>query len=183
MKSPFITGKTVYLRAIDESDLSERYRDWFNDAEVCRYNSHHRFPNYGEDVRIYYETTIKSRENLILAICDKLNDLHIGNISLQSISPLDQSAEFAIVIGDRSYWGKGIGEEAMRLIVAHGFDQLNLHRIYCGTAEDNTGMQKLAHKLGFKEEGRSRDALYKDGKWKDLLRYGLLRDEFRAGKT
>lgn len=182
MKCMFLAGKTIYLRAIEGGDLGARYRDWFNDPEVCQYNAHHRFPNYDEDMRSYYESTIKSRENLILAICDKSNDLHIGNISLQSIDLLDQSAEFAIVIGDRSCWGKGVGEEAMRLIIIHGFDQLNLHRIYCGTAEDNVGMQKLAQKLGFKEEGRSRDALYKDGKWKDLLRYGLLRDEFTHTK-
>lgn len=182
MKSPFLAGHTIYLRTIDESDLGPRYRDWFNDPEVCRFNAHHRFPNYNEDMKSYYESTIKSRENLVLAICDKQNDLHIGNISLQSIDPLEQSAEFAIVIGDLSYQGKGVGKEAMRLIVEHGFDQLNLHRIYCGTAEDNVGMQKLALALGFKEEGRSREALYKDGKWKDILRYGLLKDEFRRTK-
>lgn len=180
MKQPFLTGKTIYLRTIEEGDLSERYRDWFNDVEVCRFNSHHRFPNYGEDMRSYYETAIKTHENLILAICDKATDIHIGNVSLQNINLLDQSAEFAIVIGDRSYWGKGVGKEALSLIVQHGFSQLNLHRIYCGTAEDNMGMQKLAMTLGFKQEGVSREALYKDGKFKDTIHYGLLRSEFKT---
>ncbi len=176
MKNPFLTGTTIYLRAIDEGDLTERYRDWFNDAEVCQFNSHHRFPNYGENMRDYYESTIKSRENLVLAICDRKSDVHIGNISLQNIDQLNQSAEFAIVIGDKSYWGKGVGKEAMQLIVDHGFKQLNLHRIYCGTAEDNVGMQKLALALGFVEEGRFCDALFKDGKFKDTLHYGLIRN-------
>ncbi len=174
MKNPFLVGSTIYLRSIDESDLTPRYREWFNDAEVCQFNSHHRFPNYDENMRDYFESTIKSRDNLILAICDKSNDLHLGNVSLQDIDALNQSAEFAILIGDKTYWGKGVGKEATQLIVEHGFKQLNLHRIYCGTAEDNMGMQNLALAMGFKEEGRFRHALYKDGKFKDTLHYGLL---------
>lgn len=179
MKNSFLTGDTISLRPITEADLGERYRDWFNDTEVCQFNSHHRFPNYDEDMRRYYETTIKSHENLVLAICDKTNDLHVGNVSLQNIDTLNQSAEFAIIIGDKSYWGRGVGKEAMRLIVEHGFDQLNLHRIYCGTAEDNVGMQKLALALGFTEEGRARHELFKNGQFKDTIRYSLLRDEYQ----
>lgn len=176
----FLSGSHIYLRAIVETDLNESYRDWFNDEEVCRFNSHHRFPNYDADMREYYETTIKSHENLVLAICDKTNDLHIGNVSLQGIDTLGQSAEFAIMIGNKSYQGKGVGKESMRLMVKHGFEELNLHRIFCGTAEDNIGMQKLALALGFKEEGRSRDAIYKTGIFKNLIHYGLLRNELKS---
>ncbi len=178
MKTPFLVAENIYLRTLSAEDLTERYRDWFNDAEVCRYNSHHRFPNYDEDMRRYYETTIQSHENLILAICDKSTDAHVGNVGLQGIDLLNQSAEFAILIGDKSYWNRGVGKEVMRLIIAHGFSQLNLQRIYCGTAENNAGMQKLALALGFREEGRSRQALYKDGEFRDLVHYGLLRSEY-----
>lgn len=180
MKNPFLIATHVYLRPIQKEDLSARYRDWFNDAEVCQFNSHHRFPNYDEDMQHYYETTISSHNNLILAICDKETDAHIGNVSLQEIDTLNQSAEFAIIIGDKSYWGRGLGKEVIRLIVEHGFTQLNLHRIYCGTAENNIGMQKIALSIGFKEEGRSRKALYKNGEFWDLIHYGLLKDEYKS---
>ena len=179
MSTPFLSGKNIYLRTIGEADLTPQYRDWFNDAEICEFNSHHRFPMYGEDMRSYFETTIKSHEHLVLAICDKKSDQHIGNVSLQHIDQLNQSAEFAIVIGEKSFWGKGVGSEAMSLILDHGFMQLNLHRIYLGTAENNIGMQKLALAQGFTEEGRGRHELYKNGSFKDILRYGLLRDEYR----
>lgn len=179
MNNPFLTGENIYLRIITIADLTPRYRDWFNDAEVCKGNSHHQFPNYDEDMHTYYERAIKSRENLILAICDKATDLHIGNVSLQSIDPINRSAEFAIVIGDKNYWGKGVGTEVMRLIVSHGFHELNLNRIELGTFDDNIGMQKLATKSGFKEEGRSRQAVWKEGRWKDILHFGLLRDEWK----
>ena len=92
---------------------------------------------------------------------------------------MNRSAEFAIILGDKEYWGKGIGKEASSLIVKHGFEQMNLHRIYCGTSEENIAMQKLAASLGFKEEGRSRQEMFKNGSFKDVIRYGLLSDEFK----
>ncbi len=179
MKNPFLIGESIYLRTITLADLTPCYRDWFNDAKVCKGNAHHRFPKYDEDMRAYYDHTIKSHENLVLAICDKVTDLHIGNVSLQDIDTINRSAEFAILIGDKEYWGKGVGTEVMNLIVTHGFHELNLNRIMLGTFEDNTGMQNLATKNGFKIEGRSRQAVWKEGRWKDVLHFGLLRDEWK----
>jgi len=179
MHNAFLVGSTIYLRPIEESDLNANYREWFNDAEVCEYNSHHRFPNYDANMRDYYEGVIKSRNNLVLAICDRETETHLGNIALENIDHLNQSAEFAIIIGDKKYWTKGIGKEAMRLIVKHGFDDLNLHRIYCGTAAANIAMQRLAKTLGFVEEGRFREAIFKGGRFSDTIHYGLLRHEFK----
>lgn len=180
MKNPFLVGEKVYLRVITQDDLNANYREWFNDEEVCRYNSHHRFPNYDENMREYYERVIKSRGNLVLAICDKKADRHIGNVALENIDTLNRSAEFAILIGDKNSWGKGMGKEAAKLVVRHGLRELNLHRVYCGTSEDNMAMQKLALALGFKEEGRTRDALFKSGSFKNVIYYSLLDDEFKG---
>ncbi len=178
MKNQFLTGEKIYLRPIEENDLNENYQSWFNDEEVCQFNSHHRFPNYRQDMESYYQEVIKSKNHLILAIIDKESDKHIGNISLQEISGVDHSAEFAIIIGDKEAWGKGVGREAARLIIEHGFGQLNLHRIYCGTSEENIGMQKLADALGFKQEGILREAMFKNGGYKNIFLYGILKDEF-----
>ena len=178
MKNPFLIGETVYLRTIGEEDLNANYREWLNDEEVCRYNWHHRFPNYDENMRDYYERVIKSRENLVLAICDKKTDAHIGNIALENIDTLNQSAELAILIGDKSAWGKGFGTDAVRLLISHGFKELNLHRIYCGTSAENTPMQKLADHLGMVKEGRRKEAFFKNGIYHDIIEYGLLKSDF-----
>jgi RimJ/RimL family protein N-acetyltransferase len=119
-------------------------------------------------------------QNLVLAIVAKDTDAHVGNISLQNIDLVSRNAEYAIVIGDKNYWGKGVAGEASRLLIAHGFNALNLHRIYCGTSSTNTAMQKLAAKLGMKEEGRRREALYKNGAYADVIEYGLLREDYIA---
>jgi RimJ/RimL family protein N-acetyltransferase len=110
----------------------------------------------------------------VFAICLRDNDRHVGNISLQQISAKNRNAELALLIGDPSVYGKGIGYEAGKLLVEYAFGTLKLHRLYCGTHAENIGMQKLALKLGMSEEGRRRDALWKNGSFADIVEYGLL---------
>ena len=179
MKKEFLSGTTIYLRAIEVSDLNENYRGWFNDEQVCQFNSHHRFPYYKQNLEDYFQNVIKGKNNLVLAIIDKTSDKHIGNIALQNINLIDRSAELAVIIGDKDYWKRGIGKEACRLLLNHGFKSLNLGRIYCGTSKENVGMQELAKKLGFKKEGVARAAIFKNGKYFDVFNYGLLKDEYK----
>ena len=174
----FLNGQRVYLRALRDDDARGPYASWFNDEEVCRGNSHHIFPYTPEGALEYIRDVRTRRDLLVLAVVLRDGDRHIGNISLQSIDAISRSAEFAVVIGDRSTWGKGYGEEAAALIVAHGFRTLNLHRIYCGTFDGNQGMRKLAERLGMREEGRRREAAFKDGKFVDVIEYGILESEF-----
>lgn len=129
-------------------------------------------------MKSYLDHVQGSRDHLVLGIFDIKNDTHIGNISLQNIDWISRNAEYAIIIGEKSFWGKGVAKEASDLILAHGFVALNLERIYCGTAEDNVGMQKLARYMGMQEEGIRRKALYKNGRFKNLIDYGLLREEY-----
>lgn len=175
MKHPFLTGKSIYLKALEPGDLSPEYFQWLNDPGVCEFNSHAVFPNSMKVMREYLERIDGSRKEVVFAILSRKNDVHIGNIALQAIDWIARSAEFAILIGNKKYFGKGIGFEAGSLLIEYAFERLNLRRIHCGTHQDNQGMRKLAEKLGMKEEGRRREALYKNGKYADLIEYGLVR--------
>lgn len=166
------------MRELEKSDASGSYSQWFNDPEVCRWNSHHRFPVSLEGVQRYIAETSVARDRVVFAVVTREGDRHIGNISLQSIDQVNRSAEFAIVFGDKDYWGKGYASEVSHAVVSHGFSELNLHRIYCGTPAGNAGMIKLAAALGMQEEGRSRQAFFKAGEFHDVIQYGVLRDEY-----
>ena len=156
MKHPFLVGKVVYLRALEKEDLMGNYFQWFNDQEVCRFNSHGRAPNNAAKMESYLQRAYTDPSLAVFAISFLENDAHVGNISLQDINLIDRSAEYAIVLGEKDYWGKGVAKDASDLILRHGFMTLNLHRVYCGTSVENTGMQKLASYMGMKEEGRRR---------------------------
>lgn len=174
----FINGEQLYLRALEEADADGPYPTWFNDDEVCRGNSHHVFPYVREAALSYIRYAQQSREELILAIVLSNGDRHIGNIALQHIHPVYHSAEFSIVIGDKSAWGKGYSRVAGRLLCNHGFSTLNLNRIACATFDDNEAMKRLALSLGMKEEGRRRSAAYKRGRYIDMIEFGVLRTEY-----
>lgn len=178
VRTPFLAGQRLDLRPLIEADASGAYSHWFNDAEVCRGNSHHVFPYHSEAAVEYIQRVNRSRTDLVLAIIGRKNRRHIGNVALQNICWINRTAEFAIIIGDRTAWGKGLGTEAGRLLCGHGFQALNLNRIYCGSFEANTAMKKLALSLGMKEEGRRRQAAYKAGRYVDVIEYGVLRAEY-----
>lgn len=76
--------------------------------------------------------------------------------------------------------GKGYGTDALRVLCAFGFDQLNLHKISLGTWEYNEHARSLYRRMGFVEEGRERDYLFRDGRYHDSIAMGLLRSEWRA---
>ncbi len=165
------------VRSFRESDLSGPYTCWFEDQEVCKYNSHGKFFRTQEYFRSFY-ASLNEDDKVVWAICHD-RDGHIGNVSLQGISLINRNAEFAVLIGDRRHWNKGVGKLAGLQLMRHGFDKLNLERLYCGTAATNEGMQNLALALGFREEGRRRAHLYLEGEWVDVIEYGILRSEYR----
>ena len=178
MHHPFLIGTSIYLRSLQETDLSAGYFEWFNDQEVCRYNGHGCFPNTMDGMKSFWERCQSADNGLVLAVVTINEDHHIGNIALQRIDWISRSAEYAVIFGEKDYWGKGFAREASALILTHGFCRLNLNRIYCGTAENNISMQKLALWMGMKQEGRRRQAIYKNGQFRDILEYGVLAREY-----
>ena len=183
MKHPFLIGETIYLRGLDILDAEGDYPAWLNDEEICQFSEHHVYPYTKALAKAYIEALPSKNDRIMLAIVDRASDIHIGNITLGAISYLHKSAEFSIMIGNKSFHGKGISKEASYLLLNHGFNTLNLHRIWCGTMLTNHAMQKLALSLGMIEEGKCRDEVYKNGKYHTTIRYSLLKHEFNAHKN
>jgi RimJ/RimL family protein N-acetyltransferase len=170
-------NEAYFVRPLAESDVEGPYPSWFEDPAVCQYNSHGKFfktKSYFKD----YIHAINNEDRIVWAICHHESG-HVGNISLQDISFINRTAEFAILIGDKLHWRKGLGLLAGERLLAHGFNQLNLERIYCGTAATNEGMINLARALGMVLEGTRRQHLFLEGRRVDLLEYGILSSEFK----
>src|SRR5215213_3802945 len=96
-KIVFLTGERIHLRPLIEEDLNETYLQWLNDEEVCRFNSHAIFPNTDQKMKSYFAGLQNTQMEVVLAIVDKNNGKHIGNVSLQSINWVSRNAEFAIL--------------------------------------------------------------------------------------
>ena len=170
----------IRVRGLLPCDLDGNYPHWFNDLEVCRYNAHGVYPATRAEMENFIHSLTGDRSRIVWAVIEQSSNTHIGNVSLQNINWIYRSAEFAVIMGEKQYWGKGYASEAANLLLTHGFKKLNLHRIYCGTALTNRGMCKLAESLKMTREGVRRQALFLNGAYVDLVEYGVLRDEFFA---
>jgi len=182
MKHPFLIGKRIYLRGLEEEDLAGGYFQWFNDAEVCAHNGHARFPNTRQAMQEYFRRTQGSRSEVVFAVVLKAKDEHIGNVALQDIDWISRSAAFSILLGAQGIRGKGYGKEAGLLVRDYAFRRLNLRRLHCGTHAENRAMLSLALHLGMREEGRRVQAFHKDGAYHDIVEFGMLAPE-AARKT
>lgn len=173
----FLSGEKVLLRPLAEEDASGHYPEWLNDQVVCAGNSHGSYPYAKEQALEFIRANRGRKDALVLAVVEKSSGRHVGNVALQAINPIARSAEIAVLLGEKDVWGKGIGTEAVTMLVRHAFLTLNLHRVYFGTPASNIGMQKIGAALGMRKEGCRREAFYKNGTYEDIWEYGLLRSE------
>ena len=90
---------------------------------------------------------------------DTLDGKHIGNCSYYNVNETKGEAELGIMIGNRNYWNKGYGTDAVTTLVNYIFRHTNLNRIYLKTLESNTRAHKCFQKCGFTPHGH----LTKDG--------------------
>jgi RimJ/RimL family protein N-acetyltransferase len=102
----------------------------------------------------------------------------IGSVDLGGLDWICGNAWVGIGIGEREYWGKGFGTEAMNLILDFAFGYLNLKRVSLTVFEYNQRGLKSYRKVGFKEEGRMRQWMQRGGERFDLIFMGILREEW-----
>jgi diamine N-acetyltransferase len=174
-----IQGKRVRLRAIDRNDLPF-FVTWLNDEEVR------------ENISVYIPVSIIQEEEWFNAILKHPAEEQpltievllgeewrvVGDMSIFKIDQLNRSAEVGIFIGDKQYWGQGYGVDAMRLMLRHGFNHLNLNRIYLHVFETNTRGIRCYEKCGFTMEGKMRQAHYLNGKYIDVLLMSIIKSEW-----
>lgn len=171
-------GKGLRLRAIERADIPNFVR-WFNDPEVRRFLLRHRPLSQAEEER-WFEEQLSRTDTLILAIEVQVGEewVHIGNIGLHRIDLKNRTATLGIVIGEKAFWGKGYGREALRVLLRYAFFELGLHRVELETFAFNERALRCYRAVGFKEVGVRRQALFRDGAFHDLILMDLLAEEF-----
>lgn len=184
MRRPFLVGNLVYLRVLEESDITEEYLGWLNDPEVNLFLvTVGHLPATFDSMRKWLEKYRDSTTDLALAIVEKSTDSHIGNITLNNINPVHRTASTGIMIGRKDLQGRGYGKEAKALLIEHAFSRMQLHKIMGGAAVDNVRSVKQNQSLGFKIEGTLRQQFYTGGKYRDAVIMGLLASEYRPPST
>ena len=178
-----IYGKRVRLRGAERSDL-EKFVVWVNDPEVTAGLTLF-LPMSSVDEEKWFENAMQRPQEekpLVIDMNDGGDWRLIGNSSFFDFDWFSRAAEVGIMIGDKTVWNQGYGTEVMTLLLRHGFETLNLNRIYLRVYADNQRAIRTYEKAGFVHEGRLRQAVYKRGAYNDVLYMSVLRDEWNAMK-
>lgn len=177
---PILATERLVLRPLDEGD-AERVRLLAGSREVAATTLHipHPYPEGAAEAWI-----AATREQAVLgtsytfAITRREDGLLVGCMGLSN-SQAQGRGELGYWIG-QEYWGLGYATEAARAVVAFGFAQLHLERIWAAYISGNRASGRVMEKVGMTYEGTQRQHVQKWGERFDLLLYGMLRSEFQG---
>jgi RimJ/RimL family protein N-acetyltransferase len=175
-----IKGDRVQLRAVDKDDLT-RFVGWLNDPEVRQGMSLFLPLSLSEEEQ-WFEAMLKrppEEHPLMIEIDVQGEWIPAGNCGLFNIDWRVRAAEIGIFIGEKQYWNQGYGTEVMKLLLRHGFDTLNLNRLFLRVFENNPRAICAYEKAGFIPEGCMRAAHYYQGQYVDVQIMAVLRSEWQ----
>ncbi len=175
IKDIILHGEKIILRPLEKKDLSNKVR-WFNDPEINKTLFIDEPLELDKTIKWFVKS--KKDDSRIDFAIESRDGEPIGIAGLVKINRVHKTAESYCIIGEKKFWGKGVGTEAHRIMFQWGFETLGLEKIWAEINPENTGIIKVCEKIGFKTEGLLRKDRIVNGKRADVLRIGLLKTEF-----
>lgn len=173
-----ILQQMIELKPLHENH-APYFKKWIKDEEAIRYSlSIFQKMKTDDQVKVWLCNTLKDTSTFNRGIFLDGTDQLIGYAGISDLSSTNQSGEYFIFIGDKNYWGKGIGTQVTRKVIELGFGELNLNRIMLTVSEPNKGGVKAYQRAGFKLEGRLREACFRDGDFHDKFVMSVLKGEY-----
>lgn len=174
--SAFLVGKKVFLRPFDESDVDVAHRTVSN-PEI-RDQLLVTFPFTRAAELAWIASNMTPGEEVTFLVAERGTNRGLGSCTIRGMHPVFRHGEVGIAINEAEDRGKGYGAEALALLLAYGFRDLNLHRLWLHVFDGNPS-ERLYRRLGFRDEGVLREHVWKGGRWMDVRVMGLLRDEWQ----
>ena len=173
----FIEGKNISLIAPNVKFV-DLYAKWDNDPDF-RHVSRNFIPISPEAFKKFMDKKQPNPPNeIFLNIWHKKDKKLIGYVAFNHIQWADAVADVGLMIGEKEYWGKDIGTEAVALILEYGFHELNLFKITGGMFHINTGSWRVAEKLGMTRDIVLKKQAYVKGEYVDEYQYCIFREEW-----
>ncbi len=164
----------ITVRKFERTDIPKKVV-WINNPENNQF-LHYDIPISVAGTEKWFESHVNDTNRYDAVM--EADGVPVGTIGLLNVDRKNSKAEFYIALGEITYKGKGVAQEASRLILSYGFEKLGLNRIYLYTEIDNIAAQKLFEKIGFIKEGIIRQDIVSHGKYVDRVAYGYLKEEW-----
>lgn len=171
-------GNFVKLSATRPTDVEEMAK-WQEDGDYLRrMDTDFSIPQSVDTLREHERARVQGSSSIEFKLRSLEDDRLIGFVALFGIEWNNRAGKLAIGIGEPNNRGKGYGTDALRLILRYAFYELNLNRVGLDVISYNHSAIEAYKKVGFKEEGRMRSAVLRDGQQFDRIMMSILRDEW-----
>lgn len=177
---PQIQHGRVFLRPAEREDIP-RFVAWRNDWRTTRTLAL-RAPISLALEEGWFERMLaaQGKSAYFFVACLLEDDRPVGTCDLSAIDLVNGNAMLGVDIGRPDDRGKGYGTEIVRALVAFGFDFLRLERIWLDVYAMNPGARRVYERVGFVAEGTFRHEMFREGRYLDVIRMSILRDEWLA---
>ncbi len=176
-----LTGPRLSLTAYSQEDL-QALLPFFQDMATLRYYLPTTVRPFNlEQVGLLLQDWNDGQTNFVFAI--RQQDQICGLVNLDGLDFPNSHAEIGIAITSKLQRGQGFASEALNLLLDFAFGELNLQRIWCRIISGNEPSVRLFTRAGFVQEGVLRRHVRRSGDFRDMLVFGLLRDEYLASKA
>jgi len=160
---------------------ADEYYSWLCDYEVIKTLN---LPDYVKPVsrktiEAYVEALWDSTTDIFLAVYAGEPEIFVGTLKIGSINRLCGTADIGIMIGDRTFWRKGLGTNIISVAVEYCVERLGLRKVTAGVMGANPAMVKCFEKIGFKQEGCFRQQDFYEGRFVDHIYLGCFASEYR----
>jgi RimJ/RimL family protein N-acetyltransferase len=170
---PTLAGELVVLREIVAGDMAASLED----PEVYRLTGTHRTFTRAE-LEKWAESRAGLADRLDMTILDRATGRYLGGVHLMNLDAGNRSCTFRIALDHSQVFGRGFGTEATRLVLAHAFETVGVHRVQLEVYAFNPRARHVYEKIGFVHEGTLRHALRWDGEWIDADVMSILAGEW-----
>jgi RimJ/RimL family protein N-acetyltransferase len=176
-----IEGTQVVLRRHVPANL-KAFERWYSDPDVARLTRYQDGPMRRDEIERFFAARVVGPDSLALAVHVKSSGRLVGTCAFSQLDGENGSALYHITIGEKDVWGRGYGTEATRLMLDHAFTTLGLHRVALSVFEFNTRAIRSYRRCGFQQEGRAREAIWREGRWWDEISMSILEPDWAAAR-
>ena len=177
-----IEGKSVYLRAIEESDLAQ-LMSWRNNPEFRQFFRETAEINTNRQAQWFDMINRSDSPHVMFSIVNNESNELLGACGLCYIDLINRSADFSIYIGfDNLYIDRLFAVDAANLLMRYGFDVMNLHRLWAEIYSIDDKKNTFFQAIGFKQDAVFRETYWHRGKWHDSIFYSILESDDRMAE-
>jgi len=175
-----ITGKKIILVPFKKKHLNDpSYLAWLRDKTVTRFIGRPELNKNitSKSLKRYYIKVSTSKNLKFFAVHEKKTKSFIGTAKIKMLEIAGiytNVADIGLMIGNKTFWGKGLGTDALQALSKYAFHKLHARKLTGGVMSPNVGMIRAFLKSGFMIEGKLKKQILHEKKFVDHILFGLL---------